>query len=106
MFTATDHVFQKGNYADINKDGILNGRPVTNEDFINEKATLETAPHNLPSVPVKTDSASDAYKIVLLQAGASLVRDSADIRLIEQLKSLGAKGQIIRSEAEVGGQGK
>jgi len=106
MFTATDHVFQKGNYADINKDGILNGRPVTNEDFISEKATLEAAPHNLPPVPVKTDTASEAYKIVLLQAGASLVRDSADTRLIEQLKSLGAKGQIIRSEAEVGGQGK
>jgi pectate lyase len=105
MFTATDHVFHRGNYIDINKDGNLNGKPITNEDFINEKATLEFAPHNLPSVPVKIDSAVEAYKVVLLKAGASLVRDSVDTRLIEHLKSLGTKGQIIQSEAEVGGQG-
>lgn len=105
MFTETDHVYQKGNYRDLNKDGLLNGVPVTKEDFINEKAALEAAPHNISPGAVTIDSASDAYAKVLAQAGASITRDQVDARIIDQLKSLGTKGKIIRSEAEVGGQG-
>jgi hypothetical protein len=105
MFTATDHVFHHGNYKDLNKDGILNGELVTTEDFVKEGATLEATPHNSPPIPVKPDSADAAYRIVLAQAGASLVRDQVDARLISQLASLGTKGQIINTESVVGGQG-
>jgi pectate lyase len=104
MFTATDHVYHRGNFVDLNKDGILNGRPFTNEEILEEKATLMSSPQNIPFVPVKEDSALEALKIVLLQAGASLNRDSTDIRLIDDVKSFGTKGYIIKSEAEVGGQ--
>ena len=104
MFTATDHVFQQGNYVDLDKDGVLNGRLITGEDFLREQAVLLPSPHNLPPVPVKLDSTEAAFKIVLTQAGASLIRDSVDSRLIVDVKSLGTKGNIIRSEAEVGGQ--
>jgi hypothetical protein len=41
QFSATDHVFHKGNLADLNKDGALNGRLVTDEDFISKQATLD-----------------------------------------------------------------
>lgn len=105
MFTATDHVYQRGNYADMNKDGALNGEPLSAQKFIDEKATLELTPHNIPPVKVKLDSATDIFDKILSQVGASLHRDSVDIRLLDQLKSLGTKGKIIRSEAEVGGQG-
>ncbi len=104
MFTATDHVFQRGNYVDLNKDGILNGTLVTNDDFLREQASLLPSSHNSSPVPVKPDSTADAFKIVLLEAGASLIRDSLDLRLIDHVSSLGIKGSIIRSEAEVGGQ--
>src|SRR5712671_5615079 len=33
QFTATDHVFQKNNYADLDRDGQLNGRLVVEKDF-------------------------------------------------------------------------
>ena len=34
MFSATDYVYEKGNYVDINKDGLLNGRLVIDSDFV------------------------------------------------------------------------
>jgi lysophospholipase L1-like esterase/pectate lyase len=105
MFLATDHVYQTGNYADLNKNGLLDGIPVASGVFVNTKATLEPAPHNLSPVPVKLESAAEAFKTVLDHAGASLIRDSVDIRLLNHLKSLGTKGLIINSENEVGGQG-
>lgn len=55
---------------------------------------------------VKLQSALDAYSTVLSQAGASLVRDSVDERIINELKagnaSAGSKG-IIDSQVQVGG---
>jgi pectate lyase len=104
MFTATDNVYQHGNYVDYNKDGILNGIPVTSNDFIHEKATLTSNPQNVSPIPVKIDSAAIAFEKVLFFAGASIVRDSVEIRLLGQLKSLGEKGQIIKTEITVGGQ--
>ncbi|MFA5045088.1 MAG: pectate lyase [Paludibacter sp.] len=104
MFTATDHVYQKGNMVDLNKNGKLDGRMATEEDFAKTTATL------IPDVQYSSLSTSEieqpaeAYKNVLAQAGASLHRDAIDSRLIDYVKSLGKEGQVIRSEAEVGGQ--
>ena len=42
---------------------------------------------------------------MLASAGASLVRDAADTRMIGQLRSLGKQGKIINSEADVSGIG-
>ncbi len=62
--------------------------------------------------PVKTQSAEEAYKSVLAQAGCSLVRDSVDERIIKEIRTgtatygatyRGGKKGIIDSQKEVGG---
>ncbi len=117
MFSTTDHVYHRGNYIDINKDGILNGRLVVDSDFVSTKvkpaiivdstsvkgATLQNKPNFTPNVTA--EDAVDAYKTVLKEAGASLHRDAIDNRIIGYLKSLGKEGKIFKSEADAGGQG-
>jgi len=106
MFTATDHVYHRGNFVDLNKDGVLNGRQITDADFLAEKATLQPAPHN-SSYPISAiDNAQDAYHNVLREAGASLHRDAVDTRIIGYLKTLGKEGKIFKNEADAGGQEK
>ncbi len=104
MFTATDHVYQRGNYVDLNKDGKLNGRLVTDEDFRKESATLLKEPSLLSQGSVKTHTAAQAFKMVLTEAGSSLKRDAVDLRIIGYLESLGKTGQIFKTEADAGGQ--
>jgi pectate lyase len=104
MFSETDHVYHAGNFADLNKDGVLNGRAVIDTDFVHEKATLVSKKQNNPSTAVKVESAGDAYKKVLAQAGASLKRDAVDQRIIGYLKSLGKDGKIFKTEVDAGGQ--
>lgn len=108
MFTETDHVFQQGNYVDTNKDGVLNGRLVNDNDFMNEKlkASLVTEKQNVPSIPVTIETAGQAYQKILKEAGHNLHRDEVDTRLINELQSLGTKGNIIWTETMVGGQPK
>lgn len=108
MFTETDHVFHQGNYVDTNKDGALNGRLVKDNDFVNDKlkASLVKGKQNIPSIPVTLETAEQAYQSVLKGAGHNLHRDEVDTRLINDLQSLGAKGNIIWTETMVGGQPK
>ena len=103
-FTATDHVYHRGNHADLDKDGKLGGRLVTDEDFIAAKATLLPAATHTAPVPVTLDTAEAALEKVLAGAGASLKRDAVDARQIEQVKSFGKLGKIILRESDVGGQ--
>lgn len=102
MFTATDHVYQKGNMADLNKDGFLNGRTVVDSDFVKLTATLIKSPQN--SAISTAQSAEDALKYVLKECGDVFHRDEIDNRLIGYVCSFGKSGQIIKDEAEVGGQ--
>jgi len=104
MFTATDHVYQQGNYVDLNKDGVLNGRVITNEDFQKQGATILDKPHNVAMNPKSFEKPEDALKTVIAESGASLHRDAVDNRLIDCVKSLGKTGKIIKSEVEAGGQ--
>jgi pectate lyase len=103
LFTKTDHVYQKNNWVDMNKNGLLDGRIVTNEDFSKVGADLRITPNNR-SILLRIDQPDKAYQIVLKEAGASLHRDKIDRRLIGYLQSLGKTGMIIKDEAEVGGQ--
>ncbi len=117
MFTTTDHVYQRDNLVDLNKDGILNGRPMVDTDLVSTKvkpaiivdsnsvkgATLLRKPTF--EVNVKIDAPADAYQIVLREAGASLHRDAVDTRIIGYLKTLGKEGRIYKTEADAGGQG-
>jgi len=104
MFTETDHVFHRGNLVDLNKNGVLDGREVTTEDFIRVKATLESKSQNNSMSLLSIQSAADAYQTVMKEAGASLQRDAIDNRLISYVASLGKTGKVIKDEAEVGGQ--
>lgn len=100
-WTATDHLYSKDNYTDTNCDGKLNGTLVTDHNG----ATVMTSPHLHSPAPLTIESATDAYKNIVESVGASRVRDVHDIRIINQLKSLGKEGAIIYDEAEVGGIG-
>jgi pectate lyase len=102
LFTATDNVYHNGNYFDANKDGKLNGRLVTDSDFLKAKATL--LPKRTFNTNVTTDDAATAYQKVLAGVGASLHRDAVDTRIIGYLKSLGKEGTIFKTEAAAGGQ--
>ncbi len=106
-FKASDQVFQKDNFADLNKDGQLNGRPVTPEDFGRggDAPTFMTAYTVAPQIDVKVGSAQDAVASVIKDAGCSLHRDAVDARLIADLQSFGKSGKIIHNEAETGGIG-
>jgi hypothetical protein len=104
MFTATDHVYQRGNRVDLNKDAKLNGTLATDSDFIKTTATLVNGVQRSALSAASIETAEAAYKTVIAEAGASLHRDEIDNRLIGYVKSLGKTGQVIKSEAEVGGQ--
>jgi hypothetical protein len=104
MFTATDHVYHKDNYVDLNKDGKVNGRLVSDEDFIKQTATLVKEPSAMSRSSIKINTATDAIKIIMAEAGSSLKRDAVDKRIISYFKTLGKKGQIFKTEADAGGQ--
>jgi hypothetical protein len=104
-WTATDNAYSSGNYIDANKDGALNGIPVTTADFSAAGATVRTSPYLTSPVPVTVESAANAYISVMNKAGASLHRLTMDNRLIGQLKSLGKQGANIADESVVGGVG-
>jgi len=107
QFTATDHVYQAGNFVDLVREGLLNGRSVVAADFadIGGSPTFVAQPLLHPPVPVKVDTAEDAYRKIVAGAGCSLHRDSVDTRLIADLTSLSLKGRIIHDEATVHGIG-
>jgi hypothetical protein len=57
-------------------------------------------------MPVQTGTAQEAYESVLHSAGASLVRDAIDLRIVDEVRK-GAftygKNGLIDSQVEVGG---
>ncbi|SUX48707.1 pectate lyase family protein [Chryseobacterium indoltheticum] len=104
MFTATDHVYQKDNFADLNKDGKVNGKLITDEDFVKQTANIVKEPSAISRSNVKISTADDAWKVVMKEAGSSVKRDAVDKRIISYFKSLGKKGQIFKTESDAGGQ--
>jgi hypothetical protein len=89
--------------VDLNKNGKLEGRAITNEDFTHATATVSTKSVLEPSVAIHTDTPEAAFYKVTSEAGANLCRDSVDRRLVSQVMSLGTDGRIIDSEEQVGG---
>lgn len=101
QWTETDHLYSTGNYTDNNRDGKLNGRLITDYNG----ATPMQQPNLKCQAPMNLEPAEDAFYAVMEHAGASRVRDSHDLRIIEQLASLGTKGAFIANEQDVGGIG-
>jgi hypothetical protein len=105
-FTATDHVYQKDNFADTDKDGKLGWSSLRRRRFRQrrESADADDQPSTAaPQIAVTIESAQSALSNVLANAGCSLHRDAVDARLIDAVKSFGTRGKIIHDEAEVGG---
>jgi pectate lyase len=103
-FTATDHVYQSDNWADLDRDGTLNGRPAAGADFgVGENAPTLMDARVVPDDSVTIDSAADAYQKVIAGAGDPLHRDKVDQRLIDDVTSLGKCGKVIHNPAEMGG---
>ena len=104
-FKATDHVYQKDNLADLDKDGKLNAHEIVPADFGSgdEAPTFATDLTVAPLSNVVVEPAAVALTNVLANAGCSLHRDAVDKRLIDSVQSFGTKGKIIHSEAEIGG---
>ena len=100
-WTATDHLYSTGNYYDGNKNGRLDGRLITDH----HSATAMQQPYFNVQHPVHLESAAEAYAAIVEHVGASRVRDVHDRRYIEQLTSLGTKGEFIANEDNVGGIG-
>lgn len=101
QWTETDHLYSTGNYTDDNRDSKLNGRLITDYNG----ATPMQQPNLKCQAPMNLEPAEDAFYAVMEHAGASRVRDSHDLRIIEQLASLGIKGAFIANEQDVGGIG-
>jgi len=99
-FKATDHVYQKDNLADLNKDGKLDGKPLVQSDF-GKGDDAPTFANDLTVGPLKNvtvEPAASAITNVLAHAGCSLHRDAVDTRLVEAVKSFGKTGEIIHTE--------
>ena len=106
-YKATDHVCQRDNFADLDKDGKLNGRLAVPADFgAGEEAPTFVADLSMgPLTHVTVEPAATALAHVLAEAGCSLHRDSVDARLIDDVQSYGTRGKIVHAEAEAGGPG-
>jgi len=104
QFYASDHVYQVGNYFDLDRDGKLNGQLAKEADFHNTQEKSYTLPTFVPAaamhpaLAVTVDSAADAYTKIVAGVGCSLHRDPVDLRLITELISLGAKGKTLLQE--------
>ncbi len=92
------HIYQSGNLIDGNlnvlRDGTDTGWGMFGGQYSREAARFDAA-------TVTTTDATAAYRKVLDSAGASLVRDSVDKRLIAEVQS--DTGRVVNSQEEVGG---
>lgn len=117
-YNANFNAFLAGNYFDGDKDGVLNGRLMTRDDCTTTEMKadgknavisptfLDTPSPKHPKIG-NMMSAKDAYAWIVKNVGASLpVRDQVDTYLIDELTSLGNKGQLINDEAMLGLEGK
>jgi hypothetical protein len=102
-FTKTDHVYQSGNLVDLNRDGKLDGRVVTQDDFEQVNADIVPQPFAKPDVPVRLGGADAVVDEVARDAGDSICRDSVDQKLIDELNSFGTLGALIADESADGG---
>lgn len=90
------------NSKGVDNDGGSKYNYVWTKNSINENDDAKTVHFKYENdYPVTTQTAEEAYESVLTGVGASIVRDSVDSRIIEQVKN--GTGSLINSQTEVGG---
>jgi autotransporter-associated beta strand protein len=89
------HIYARNNYYDGNVNGTLDGAIVPQADYTT--VDWQTSPFQYPERQAM--SATAAYGYVVANAGASRIRDRIDMRLIEEVTSLGSVGEIISDES-------
>ncbi len=103
MDEGTFHIYQDGNYMDIDKDVNHDGDLVGEASFAGfEAEEIKSEPLSF-LMPEPFVSAEEAYTEVLNNAGASLHRDAVDARVVNEVRT--RTGKIIDSQDEVGGIG-
>ncbi|MBN1697135.1 MAG: hypothetical protein JW881_06455 [Spirochaetales bacterium] len=97
--TPSFHVYARDNYWDKNRNGTLDGSPVTDGEY--GPVTFESSPFSYYGAGSLMTPA-EAYNKIVNDVGASLIRDDVDNLLISQLTSLGTSGSIINTEDDNG----
>ncbi|WP_156889591.1 OmpL47-type beta-barrel domain-containing protein [Paenibacillus harenae] len=93
-------LYLANNRIDGNKNGILDGTDTGTEMMEAERPSL-LVPERFEYPPVHTHEPETAYEHVLDYAGASLLRDKVDQRVIDSVRN--QTGVIIGHENDVGG---
>ncbi|MDR2474321.1 MAG: hypothetical protein LBD45_00545 [Bacteroidales bacterium] len=97
-------LYHKDNYVDKDKDGVANGYLAANSDYGSAafKASLSAftnIPKAHPEIAGGILTAQQALEKAIESAGASLpARSQPDAYVIDQLVSLGTKGELITNE--------
>lgn len=107
---ANFQLYASGNYYDSNLNGVLDGVESVKADYgpafwVESPAYWETSTPKIPQPhPAIIDhmTAQEAYQWIVDNVGSSLpMRDAADDYVIDELLSLGTKGALISSQAEL-----
>jgi len=93
-------VFLDDNRIDSDRDGVLNGRD-TGAGMIEAARPAVRVDERFAYPPVHTQSPRRALDLTLDHAGASVVRDAVDARVVDEVRH--QTGAIIGDEADVGG---
>jgi pectate lyase len=98
---ATSRIYQSGNLIDSDRNTVRNGAN-TGWSMFRGTYTQMVSPFPIePTNAITTTDATTAYVNVLYKAGASLARDSADVRAFNYVRY--QTGSIINFPAQVGG---
>jgi len=96
--SANTQIYQSSNLIDGNVNHTLDGTDTGWAMFVGSYTKQDTR-FNAPQV--STDAARTAYDRVLAEAGASLVRDAVDLRVLADVPA--ETGKVINSQKDVGG---
>src|SRR5262249_17798849 len=97
--SASTLIYQSNNSIDSNLNGVHDGANTEWGMFIG--AYTKQEPARFQFLQVNSDDSQTAYNRVLHLAGATLVRDSVDTRIVSEVQN--ATGRHIDSQSQVGG---
>ena len=105
-------VYHKANKTDGNRDGVVNGRDMADDDFggipyatfeeFQQSAEYPTDGREHPVIASMSTTADEALQWIIDSVGACLPdRDEVDAYVIDELSSFGTQGTVIGSESSL-----